>query len=583
MGLKKIKRTFSLTYTIIFYFTLITIISTTVLLYFIIKNIDQYYLESSIKNLSKSIFVIEESISETPGDIDRLNLISDIMDLHISIISTNGTLLYDTHADHLSILKNQLDYEEIRQALRHNIGYSRRFSENFDHNRLFYAIKSRGKILRISTSMTDINKTLYNITQATIISGLILLSFLVVINFIISRRITRPILESINFAEHFSRKDFSKRILNYSNNDIGILQRSLNKLADSLETHVHDLIFEQNKMNSTINHIKDSIAVIGMDNKVILANESFSSLFTYESPEGKNYFEVIRSSSINAAIEDTLTYNTEKHLEEMLHNEHSYEITLTPIRGAINFRGILVLLHDVTQKKKVDKMKTDLVGNLSHELKTPIAILKGYLETIEMHIDRKEMCLDLLEKSYRNLDRQNSIINDMLKLNMLETEKRFDDETIYPSTIIENCINILQPKIRFKQITVTMTLHDPSITVHGNRFLAEQIFFNLITNAVNYNREHGLIEVMSSIEIDRKVHKSFLVYRIRDTGIGIPKDKLSRIFERFFRVDKGRSRSTGGTGLGLAIVKHSAEILAWHIEVSSSEEGSVFSVFIPLL
>jgi two-component system phosphate regulon sensor histidine kinase PhoR len=582
MGLKKIRRTFSLTYTIIIYFTVATVISISILLYFILITIDQYYLQSNINNLSKSILVIEDTLEEKPLNIERLFLISEILDLQISIITLYGKIEFDTHADNITILINQSQFEEIQQVIEEGVGYSRRRSNNFDHNRLFYAIRSDARIIRISKSMTDINQTLYNISQATILSGTVLLAFLVVINFIISKRITRPILETINFAEHFSRKDFSKRILNYSTNDIGILQRSLNKLADSLETHVHDLIFEQNKMNSTINHIRDSIAVIGMDNKVILSNHSFSELFNYKETEGHSYFEVIRSSKINNAIEQTLTTNEEYTFEETLMDKLTYEISLTPIKGAINFRGILLLLHDITHKKKIDIMKTDLVGNLSHELKTPIAILKGYLETIELHLDNKDMCLEMIDKSYNNIERLHSIITDMLKLNMLETETSFDEEPVLPAMIIETCINILLPKIRTKNIKISLDLHDQSQSIRGNKFLAEQIFFNIITNAVNYNKQGGEIRFRSYYKDDRKFHKNYIVYEIIDTGIGIPQDKLSRIFERFFRVDKGRSRITGGTGLGLAIVKHSAEILSWYIDVTSQQDvGTTFLINIP--
>ena len=235
-------------------------------------------------------------------------------------------------------------------------------------------------------------------------------------------------------------------------------------------------------------------------------------------------------------------------------------------------QGILIVIHDITEKKKMDQLKTDLVGNLSHELKTPIAIIKGYLETIETNMDDIDMCAGFISKALSNVDRQDSIINDMLKLNRLETMTDISTEKINIKEIIDNCVEILGGKLNSRDITIECDIDIPERDVIGNRFLAEEIFFNIIVNAINYSNPEGRIKITAE-QGDNKT-----IVSISDSGIGIPEESICRIFERFYRVDKSRSRATGGTGLGLSIVKHAVEILKWGIDVSSSSDGTIFFI-----
>jgi two-component system phosphate regulon sensor histidine kinase PhoR len=251
------------------------------------------------------------------------------------------------------------------------------------------------------------------------------------------------------------------------------------------------------------------------------------------------------------------------------------DVTINPIRDEKLIQGILVVMHDITERKRIMELKTELVGNLSHELKTPVAILKGYLETILAHPDDPELLRNSLAKALVNVDRQNSIINDMLKLNLLETTDSFPFEPIDIGEVLDTCIGSLEPKITERGIHVTREKKDIPAAVSGNRFLAEEVFYNLIDNAINYNRPEGKIIISSEIT------GSVLAVLISDTGIGIPRESIGRVFERFYRVDRSRSRATGGTGLGLSIVKHAAGLLGWTIQVASDASGTTFRIGIP--
>ncbi|HRX15988.1 MAG TPA: ATP-binding protein [Spirochaetota bacterium] len=214
---------------------------------------------------------------------------------------------------------------------------------------------------------------------------------------------------------------------------------------------------------------------------------------------------------------------------------------------------------------------------MSHELKTPVTIIKGYLETIALNLNNTEQCSGYIRKAIENADRQTSIINDIIKLNMIETSNDFANEKIIIDDLLEGCVNILGQKAQLRDIQLNKKLEAMGEGVVGNKFLAEEIFFNLIDNAINYNLPGGEVNIESSISNNNQ-----LTVKINDTGIGIPKESIDRIFERFYRVDKGRSRESGGTGLGLSIVKHAATLLGWKITVRSDSKGSSFRVIIYL-
>ncbi len=501
--------------------------------------------------------------------------ISSIIDLRFTVIDMKGKVVADSSLDAES-MDNHFYRREIQDAILKGEGKSIRYSNSTKKEMLYYAEKSGHYILRLSKDIDEINRSVLTVRNAVLIFSGVLLLCALIINFAVSRIITGPINSTISFAEDFARGNLGRRIFNYSDDEIGGLQKSLNRLADSLQDKVNSLTYEQNKLLVIIESIHDGMAVIGIDKRLILLNKAFRSLLSIGTrAEGQFYYEIIRSSALNSKIEETLSGGEALGFVEDLLGGRSCEIYVNPIKEAGAIQGILIVLHDITEQKKLSQMKTELVGNLSHELKTPITILKGYLETIGARKDVLDETRGFIEKALVNVDRQNSIINDMLKLNMLETSRFFQQEEISLREIIENCAGILSPKILEKRITLSTDIDALPESLMANRFLAEEIFFNIIDNAINYNNYDG------SIRISVVRGRSRFEISIADGGIGIPPDSIDRIFERFFRVSKSRSRATGGTGLGLSIVKHAAELLQWEISVNSSGAGSTFTVGIP--
>jgi len=552
------------------------------LLFLIIDHIRDYHHSVLRREMTEKINFIELEIRNAPqrylggtaGDRGaRVRELSSIVNLRITLVDFSGRVVADSEYNRVDEMDNHRYRVEINDALSRGFGESIRYSATLKTDMLYLARKSDMEIIRLAKPLREVDENIALLRGYILMVGAAALFLSSIIVVIVSRRITRPINETVRFARDFSNGEFGRRIPNYSDDEIGTLQKALNRLADTVVEKIDSLLFEQNKLETTIESINDGIAVVGRDKSILIANRAFKSLLDIETAiVGRLFFEAIRNRTLNSRIEQAHATNIPAMFEETFLNGRHCDIFINPIAGEHDTGGVLIVLHDTTERKKVEQMKTDLVSNMSHELKTPIAILKGYLETMESHLSDPAMAKELLQKALVNVDRQSSLINDILKLNRLETSRDFATEYIDVREIIGTSIEILGPKTQKKNIAVTFNTDGQSARVPGNRFLAEEIFFNLIDNAINYNTEGG------SIIIDMEKKGESLTVAIVDTGIGIPGDSIDRIFERFYRVDKSRSRATGGTGLGLSIVKHAAEILGWNIKVTSSSGGTRFII-----
>jgi two-component system, OmpR family, phosphate regulon sensor histidine kinase PhoR len=567
---------------------LILILTTFFLIYFsnFIRNV---HLEILEREMAEKINFIVRDIAvnnkirrlDSKKSETRIQNLADLINLRITLVNMDGDVYADTSAepDHMD---NHLYRVEIMEAIDNGSGDSIRYSNTLRTHMLYYAEKHKDVIIRLAKPLYEIDASVAKTQRAILITGAILLAIATIINILISRFITRPISLAIDFADNFSNGDFSSRIHNYNEDEIGNLQRALNKLADNMQLEIQNMLIEQNKLKTVIENNQDAIAVINNEKRIVMANDAFKKLWGLGQPvEDRIYFSIIRNSSLNAKIDYILNNQSETFFEEDFNNA-SYEIYITSISeetGQVNSesqRGILVVLHDITERKRIETLKTELVGNLSHELKTPIAIVKGYLETIQENPGDANMCREFIQNALTNLERQNFIINDMLKLNMLETIPALMLENVDLHEIIINCTNILSPKASAKSIQIRTEFNITLPTVEATQFLCEEIFFNLLDNALNYNMENGEIVISSDETADS------LNISISDTGVGIPPGSIGRIFERFYRVDKSRSRNSGGTGLGLSIVKHAAELLKWEVSVESEiGRGTTFTITIP--
>ncbi|MFH0976391.1 MAG: ATP-binding protein [Spirochaetota bacterium] len=539
------------------------------------------YLNIIKQEMKEKIEFINIIIRDTPGLYTgrvteffsgKIKSISSVINMRITVVDHTGKVIADTDHDPAG-MDNHKYRIEIKDSIEKKTGESIRYSNTLNTDMLYYAISYNNYIIRLAKPLLVIDAALTKLTKTIFLAGLTVVIAAVVIILLISNKITIPIRETRDFAISFSGGDYTRRIQDFSGDEIGILQRTLNRMAESIVYEMNLLELEQNKLKVTLNSISDGIAVVDNNKNIVIANRAFFSFLGIQNEMlNKIYYEVIRGSSFNKKIEYSLSHGEAADFREKFYPDRLCEISIIPIKEKTEIEGILIVMHDVTEKVKMDQLKTDLVGNLSHELKTPVAILKGYLETIQDNLTDINLCSDFIKKAILNLNRQDSIINDMLKLNMLETMTGIPFEPINLKEIINNSIEILNIKANAKEIEINSDIDILNRNIQGNKFLAEEIFFNIIINAINYTNPKGSINV-KAFEDNGKT-----VISIADSGIGIPEESLGRIFERFYRVDKSRSRATGGTGLGLSIVKHAVEILNWEIGVESGGNGTVFFI-----
>lgn len=500
--------------------------------------------------------------------------LSDIMKLRITIIKADGSVIADSEVRDFPHLENHQYRKEVIEALGSGSGFSIRYSSTLKTDMLYYAIFKDNFIIRLAKPLHDVDRSLlilqkqiFNVSVAVLLVSIIMIVF-------ISIKITNPFRETLNFAADFADGNYKRRIMNYSNDEIGTLQKALNKMADKIVETLNDHVFEQKKLEATLDSISDGIAMIDSSKHIVIYNNSFISMLGITAGfENMQYFEVIRNSTLNSRIEKNLKTGEKDSFVVEMSNERFFEAVINPIRDKKLVQGILIVLHDISEKRRIEKIKSDLVSNVSHELKTPIAIVKGYLETIKENYSNREQSMNFIDRAIDNVDRQNALIQDIIKLSMVESPREFEKEKIDVRTIIEKCLDLLSPRIAKREIALENNLNSGiDYTVTGNLFLVEEIFFNIIDNGINYNSEKGKLSISSSETSGE------LQIKISDTGIGIPAEYRDRIFERFYRVDKSRSRATGGTGLGLSIVKHAAMVLGWEISVESDNSGSTFTV-----
>ncbi len=524
--------------------------------------IDYEFKKLSIK--AERSAILSETVSE----------LAAIIRLRITVINPDGTVIADSNVKDLSNVENHQYRKEIMDALSSGAGYSIRYSSTLRTDMLYYAIFRENMIIRLAKPLHDVDRSLASLRGMVFKAALLALVISVIMIVIISYRISRPFNETLSFASDFARGDYKRRILNYNDDEIGSLQKALNIMADTIVQTIEDHVMEQKKLEATLNSISDGIAMVDSDRQIVIYNNSFLNMLGITAElNGKQYFEIIRNSTLNGRINKSLQSGEKDFFEIETAGEHFFEAVVSPIKKEKVIQGILVVLHDISEKRKIERIKSDLVSNVSHELKTPIAIIRGYLETVKENYENRAMTMNFIDRAIENVDRQNALIQDIIKLSMIESTREFEKETIDIRAIIERCLDLLAPKITKKEINLVNSFGaEIDYTVTANHFLVEEIFFNIIDNGINYNSDRGTLAVEGSQSGDK------LIIKISDTGIGIPAEFKERIFERFYRVDRSRSRATGGTGLGLSIVKHAAMVLAWDVYVDSDNAGSSFTI-----
>ncbi|MDD3274519.1 MAG: ATP-binding protein [Candidatus Omnitrophica bacterium] len=579
---------------ILSYFLLI-FISLGFVAFFLDKHLEEGALVQIKSALANEARLIESRVSDSPsilGSPERLDsLCRDLgrrIDSRITIIGMDGRVLADSGVPFLRVgeLENHGARPEVAKALKDGMGQEIRYSATLKIDMLYLAlpIKAAGRnagILRLALPLTSVQKILLSVRK-TILTGLF---FTLGLGFVLASVIAKALITPINrityVSSKFAKGDFSRRIFYNSGDEIGRLASTLNKMAQDIEEKIREIATKNQHLEAIFNSMIEGVIVTDNKLKIISINHPIEGLFGIKraEAEGKFFLEGIRNSKISELINEAM--NSAKFLSQevtLVMPEHKvFQANVSPIFEQNKVTGSVTIIHDITEIRRLETMRRDFVANVSHELKTPLTSIKGFVETLlEGAIEDKENSIDFLKIIKNHTDRLNALINDLLDLSHIESkEVTLNNEKFSLSGLAFEVTAGFKSQAKKKGLKIISELPE-GLEVLADKGKIEQVFANLISNAIKYNKENGSVRIYSEQMQDR------VKIVIEDSGSGIPAKDLPRIFERFYRVDKARSRELGGTGLGLSIVKHIVELHSGTVGVESTEGlGSKFFFTLP--
>ena len=505
-------------------------------------------------------------------------------EVRITIIDMDGTVLGESE-ESPSDMENHKDREEVKKAMAGESASIVRRSSTLGMDYCYCAVPVRTDsfegVLRVSVPLEELHALRLEYMRSTIFMlaiGVLLIAGLVIA---FTRFIADPIDEVIEAAGKIAEGSYGIRLKTRQNSQIGKLADSFNWMSGRLEAAVKELKDRNNELEAILRSMRNGVLAINGRDEILFYNDALMNLIGHRGDFlGESVYHLVRSSLIFDVIEK-VRESRDVICEEgqsRIMGEQYLRITGTVLnREKEQSRSVLLIIEDITDVKKLENMRSDFVSNVTHELKTPLTSIRGFVDTLKQGAIKDEQYarkfLDIIDIE---AERLYTLIQDILLLSEIESGSDYNIQDCDVNGIIDETLNLLQPKIEQKPEVDVIFQPEPYIRPFPcNPDRMKQLFINLIDNAVK-NTEKG------SVTVTCRVHNDHLMISVKDTGIGIPKEHLSRIFERFYRVDKGRSRKMGGTGLGLSIVKHIVEMYEGDIFVSSEVgEGTEFIIKLP--
>ncbi|HFK0282374.1 TPA: two-component system histidine kinase PnpS [Listeria monocytogenes] len=552
-------------------------------------NMKENQLEDDAKILLQTTNMENLDLDKDAATIQKsLDPLGEDIDARITVIDSKGDVVADTKKDPEK-LDNHMNRPEVTDILKkgESVGISIRESDSLGYSMLYVAVpvKHQSKtdgVLRISISLESVDATVAKLWGNLALIFGIALVIIAAISVFIARKITRPVREIIEVSTDLANHKYDSRIHGKISGELQDLSISVNTLAESLETQMFEIKQNEQRLNAIVQNLVSGVMLINVDKQVIMTNRTMYQILGETEITGKPFYEVIKSFALSQLIEATFETKTIQQKEIILYfpREMILDASVSPILGENGeITGIILLLHDITQIRHLENVRSEFVTNVSHELKTPVTALKGFAETLLDGAMYDEMLLKkFLTIIKEESDRLHRLIMDILALSRIEQNPVPENvELVEVDEVIEQSARTIFEMATEKNIQVIIPEKTiPSVTIETDRDKLQQILINLLSNAINYTPVDGKVEV-KLIEQEAEV-----IIEVTDNGIGIPAKDIDRVFERFYRVDKARSRHSGGTGLGLSIVKHLVENCGGRIEVESQEEvGSTFRVTLP--
>lgn len=547
-----------------------------------------YYLQSFNERLKNESNLLSTFIEEN-GGVDAFNKkdivkISQMLNVRATVTNSDGIILYDSGSmsnTNISGLK-----EIIHEVIKKNPQIKDKLEEGDGYDLHYYwkpIIKNGQKegYIFLSTKMGELKEAYAQIWWILSISLGIALIVIIFLGITITSKYTKPIESAVNVAMELAKGNYRARAKVNRLDETGMLGTSINMLAQNLQELVKAQEMHQDRLSVLIENMGAGLILIDSRGYINLINKGYIEIFHVNPSDylSKLYYEVIDYEEINQLIAEV--FRTEQKVSKQLlvplFIERRYFVVYgVPIIGMNNvWKGVLLVFHDITELKKLEQMRKDFVANVSHELKTPVTSIKGFTETLlDGAMNNQETLEAFLSIILKESDRLQSLILDLLELSKIEQQGfQLSIQKLDLRLLLEEVITIINGKAVEKEIQLKFFCKLEKVFIEGDADRLKQVFINLIGNAINYTPREGEVTVILLDNGENvRIH-------VKDSGVGIEKEEIPRIFERFYRVDRARSRNSGGTGLGLAIVKHLVEAHQGTISVRSElGKGSEFII-----
>lgn len=525
---------------------------------------------STIKDAKETLAIYNECVVREDYKDSKLLSLYKFKDnlVRFTVINKEGEVIFDNE---ITKLDNHNNRQEIIDAFKNGSGSSVRYSASLSTSMVYVATKiDDNTVIRSSVPVNNIRV----FTSGTLKYYIAIILLVFVLSLFLAVKLVKIIVYPINELQKVTSKiengDLNKRAIIYNYDEIGFLAQTFNNIADQLEIRIIDSLDKKNKLEAILESMESGVIAIDNNENIILINSYSQKLFDLKEDNiGKKISDCIIDYDLINFIREIPEIGT-KEVKLFHPIERELRVKKSPIINYLNNSiGIVITVQDITDIKRLENMRSEFVANVSHELKTPLTSIKGFSETLRYVDDSetKNKFLDIIDKESERLT---NLINDILILSNIENIHKMESEYFNPGDVIENVLDMVKSQAYKKSIIIKYNDCFNS-EILGSKDKFHQLAVNLIENAIKYSNENGIVK------IDLTLEEQYFVFKVKDNGIGIPKNDIPRIFERFYRVDK--SRSTRGTGLGLAIVKHIVKLFNGEISVKSKVGiGSTFIV-----
>lgn len=535
--------------------------------------------------------VVEALVGSSPANMDaltdRLGQAAEGQ-VRFTIITLTGTVIGDSDDDPAQ-MGNHADRQEIVDALRSGFGYSVRLSPTLGKKMMYVAIPIQRDgqtigILRTAMATTAIERPLKDIYISVAWAAVIIALTAAALSLLISRGVSRPIVRMERIAQLFARGRLNIRVPAARAVELDNLAKALNEMAAQLQDRIGTITSQRNELEAILSSMTEGVFAVDSQGRLVSVNKAAAQSLDIDPvwAQGRTVEEAIRNVDLQQFIRGTLQGDTptETSVSFPGQTEHLFHVRGASLSDPQGERsGAVIVLNDMTRIHRLEKLRREFVANVSHELKTPVTSIQGFVEALQegglIEPEQTRRYVDIIAKHARRL---NAIIDDLLSLSRLEDgaqQRAISFETARLKPVLEATIDLCRIKAEAKQIRIDLVC-DEAIEGKLNVPLLEQAVLNLVDNAIKYSDPGSVVEVLAGQTQDEST------ICVKDNGCGIAPQHLSRLFERFYVVDKSRSRNLGGTGLGLAIVKHIALVHGGYVTVESTlGKGSTFTIHLP--